>query len=300
METSLGKPIQTGEFRKNPVEPAWVCPSGYEYEIIDREPFKMEYLKPEGVVTGRVVLQLHGGGYIGPMKNIYRKFSVRYSRLSYGGDVLTVDYRVAPEHPYPAALEDVIHAYQWLVKEKHYRPGQVVVAGDSAGGGLALALCLYLRDHGMPQPAGLVLMSPWADLTCSGDSYEFNLKMILSLAIHGRVCFTIPHTSAALIPGILICRLYSGISGACRPCFFRRAAIEMLLSDTLEAAQNARRAGVKRRVSVYEGMFHVFQMSMDLVPESREAWDEVARFMQIVYKIDRRPAGQIVKKVKRR
>ena len=165
METSLGKPIQTGEFRKNPVEPAWVCPSGYEYEIIDREPFKMEYLKPEGVVTGRVVLQLHGGGYIGPMKNIYRKFSVRYSRLSYGGDVLTVDYRVAPEHPYPAALEDVIHAYQWLVKEKHYRPGQVVVAGDSAGGGLALALCLYLRDHGMPQPGGLVLMSPWAALT---------------------------------------------------------------------------------------------------------------------------------------
>lgn len=77
METSLGKPIQTGEFRKNPVEPAWVCPSGYEYEIIDREPFKMEYLKPEGVVTGRVVLQLHGGGYIGPMKNIYRKFSDR-------------------------------------------------------------------------------------------------------------------------------------------------------------------------------------------------------------------------------
>ena len=95
METSLGKPIQTGEFRKNPVEPAWVCPSGYEYEIIENGPFKMEFLKPEGVVTGRAVLQLHGGGYIGPMKNIYRKFAVRYSRLSFGGDVLTADYRVS-------------------------------------------------------------------------------------------------------------------------------------------------------------------------------------------------------------
>ena len=113
METSLGKPIQTGEFRKNPVEPAWVCPSGYEYEIIENGPFKMEFLKPEGVVTGRAVLQLHGGGYIGPMKNIYRKFAVRYSRLSFGGDVLTADYRVAPEYPYPAALEDALHAYQW-------------------------------------------------------------------------------------------------------------------------------------------------------------------------------------------
>ena len=81
METSLGKPIQTGEFRKNPVEPAWVCPSGYEYEIIENGPFKMEFLKPEGVVTGRAVLQLHGGGYIGPMKNIYRKFAVRFSFL---------------------------------------------------------------------------------------------------------------------------------------------------------------------------------------------------------------------------
>lgn len=84
------------------------------------------------------------------------------------------------------------------------------------------------------------------------------------------------------------------------PMLLQAGGHEMLLSDTLEVAQNARRAGVKRRVSVYEGMFHVFQMSMDLVPESREAWDEVARFMQIVYKIDRRPTGQIVKKVKRR
>ena len=267
METSLGKPIQTGEFRKNPVEPAWVCPSGYEYEIIDREPFKMEYLKPEGVVTGRVVLQLHGGGYIGPMKNIYRKFSVRYSRL---------------------------------IKEKHYRPGQVVVAGDSAGGGLALALCLYLRDHGMPQPAGLVLMSPWADLTCSGDSYEFNFE---NDPLFGNSRESMLYNSSYISGADPRDPYMSPVFGDFRglpPMLLQAGGHEMLLSDTLEVAQNARRAGVKRRVSVYEGMFHVFQMSMDLVPESREAWDEVARFMQIVYKIDRRPTGQIVKKVKRR
>ena len=99
METSLKQPIQNGEFRKNPVEPAWVCPAGYEYEIIEREDFRMEYLQPVGVYTGRMVLQLHGGGYIGPMKNIYRRFAVRYSKLSYGGDVLSIDYRVAPGEP---------------------------------------------------------------------------------------------------------------------------------------------------------------------------------------------------------
>ena len=96
METSLKKPIQTGEFRKNPVEPAWRCPGDYIYELVPTEKFVMEYLKPKQAVTGRVVLQLHGGGYIGPMKNIYRRFAVKYSELGLGADVLTPDYRVAP------------------------------------------------------------------------------------------------------------------------------------------------------------------------------------------------------------
>ena len=174
METSLKEPIQTGEFRKHPKEPAWNCPGGYLYEMIETEQFQMEYLRPEHLVTGRVILQLHGGGYIGPMKNIYRRFAVLYSKLSMGGDVLTIDYRVAPEHPFPAALEDAVYAYQWLIQEKKYAPEQIVVAGDSAGGGLTLALALYLRDHHMPMPGALITMSPWTDLTCSGESHLTN------------------------------------------------------------------------------------------------------------------------------
>lgn len=119
METSLKKPIQTGEFRKNPVEPAWRCPNDYIYELIPTGKFVMEYLKPKQAVTGRVILQLHGGGYIGPMKNIYRRFAVKYSELGFGADVLTPDYRVAPEHPFPAALEDAVYAYKWLLNEKN-------------------------------------------------------------------------------------------------------------------------------------------------------------------------------------
>ena len=155
METALKKPIQTGEFRKNPVEPAWRCPAGFLYELIETENFIMEYLRPQSVVTGRVILQLHGGGYIGPMKNIYRRFAVKYSKLSYGADVLTIDYRVAPENPFPAAVEDAVYAYKWLLDEKNYKPDQIVVAGDSAGGGLALALCMYAKDHGLPLPGKL-------------------------------------------------------------------------------------------------------------------------------------------------
>ncbi|MBS5282854.1 MAG: alpha/beta hydrolase [Clostridiales bacterium] len=298
METSLGKPIQTGEFRRHPVEPAWICPSGYEYEIIETEHFKMEYLKPQGVVTGRVILQFHGGGYIGPMKNIYRKFAVRYSRLSYGGDVLTLDYRVAPEHPFPAALEDAFYGYQWLMRERRYKPGQILFAGDSAGGGLALALCLYLRDHGLPQPGGLILMSPWADLTCSGESYETNFQKD---PLFGNSRESMLYDSAYIGGGDPKNPYISPVFGDFKglpPMLFQVGSHEMLLSDTLRAAELAGKAGIRRRVSVYEGMFHVFQMSMDLIPESREAWEEAARFMEILYRIDRRPRGRVVRKVK--
>lgn len=176
MDSAMGHKFQTGEFRKNPVEPVWICPADYEYEIVEMEHFKMEFLRPADVCTGRVILQIHGGGYIGPMKNAYRDFAVQYSRRSMGGDVLTIDYRVAPEDPYPAALEDALTAYLWLLEEKQYAPERIVIAGDSAGGGLTLALALYLRDHGILLPAGLVLMSPWADLTCSGESYITNFE----------------------------------------------------------------------------------------------------------------------------
>lgn len=300
METSLNRPIRTGEFRKNPIEPAWVCPSGYRYEIIPREGYVMEHLQPEGVYTGRVVLQLHGGGYIGPMKNIYRQFAVRYSKLSFGGDVLTLDYRVAPEYPYPAALEDAVSSYLWLVREKGYAPKHVVVAGDSAGGGLAMALCLYLRDHRLPLPAGVIAMSPWTDLTCSGESYVSNYEidplfgnskenMLYECTYIGEADPKDPYLSPLF-----------GSFDRFPPMLLQVGSFEVMLSDSLGAARQAKEAGVKVRLSVYEGMFHVFQMGMDLIPESREAWNEVAEFMRRVYRIERRQDGIRVKKVKTR
>lgn len=298
MDTSLKHPIQAGEFRKNPIEPAWVCPADYEYEIIDTEHFKMEYLRPVNVVTGRVILQLHGGGYIGPMKNIYRKFAVRYSKLSLGGDVLTIDYRVAPEHPYPAALEDAVFAYRWLVEEKRYRPEQIIIAGDSAGGGLTLALTLYLRDHGMALPAGLLLMSPWADLTCSGESYDTNYEMD---PLFGESRESMLYNSTYIGDHDPREPYISPVFGEYQgfpPMLFQVGSYEMLLSDSLRVADLARKARVKLRMSIYEGMFHVFQMSMDLFPESREAWAEAAQFIQIIYDIRRKPDGTIVKRVR--
>lgn len=300
MGTTLGKPIQSGEIRKHPVEPAWLCPPEFIYELIDRENFKMEYLHPHDVYTGRVVLQLHGGGYIGPMKNIYRHFAVRYSRLSMGGDVLTIDYRVAPEHPYPAALEDAVTAYRWLLDEKNYRPEQIVVAGDSAGGGLALALCLYLRDHNMPLPAGIIAMSPWTDLTLSGESYQSNYE---SDPLFGNSTDNMLYNSAYIgdsdPTNPYISPVFGDFSGF-PPVLLQVGDIEVLLSDTLSVSDLLRKAGVKQRLSIYEGMFHVFQMGLELLPESHEAWEEVERFIWIVCGIKRKAEGQVVRRVKDR
>lgn len=298
METSLKEPIQTGEFRRHPKEPAWICPHGYTYEIIETEPFTMEYLRPEHTVTGRVILQLHGGGYIGPMKNIYRRFAVLYSKLSLGGDVLTPDYRVAPEHPFPAALEDAVRAYRWLIEEKNYQPGQVVVAGDSAGGGLALALCLYLRDHHMPMPAAVVTMSPWTDLTCSGESHITNYdrdplfgnsreSMLYNSSYIGEHDPKDPYISPVF-------GQFQGLP----PVMIQVGSDEMLLSDSERTADKCREAGVRCRLSVFEGMFHVFQMGMGLIPESREAWKEVGRFLEVIYGMERSADGMAVRRVK--
>ena len=298
METSLKQPTQSGELRKNPVEPAWVCPAGYEYEIIDKCDLKMEYLRPAGVVTGRVILQLHGGGYIGPMKNIYRKFAVRYSKISYGGDVLTPDYRVAPENPYPAALQDAVFAYRWLLEEKKYSPKNIVIAGDSAGGGLGLALGLYLKDHHIPLPSGFLTMSAWTDLTNSGESYQTNYELdpLFGNSTHNML-FQSTYIGEADPKDPYLSPVFGDYHGF-PPVLMQAGSYEVLLSDTLLLGKKLKQAGVKNRISVYEGMFHVFQMGLDLIPESREAWEEAEEFLRIAYHINVKSDGKIVRKIK--
>ena len=225
-----------------------------------------------------VVLQLHGGGYIGKMKNAYRDFAVLYAKMPGERAVLSVDYRVAPEDPYPAALEDAYAAYQWLL-EMGCEGNQIIVAGDSAGGGLALALCLYLKDKGESLPKKLVLMSPWTDLAATGDSYETNFEkdplfgnttdsMIYSNAYYGENDPKMPYISP----------LYGDYEGL-PPMLFQVGGAEMLLSDSARAAKKAKAAGCEVKLTIYDGMFHVFQLGMKKMKESREAWKEIEGFV---------------------
>lgn len=274
----FGSQVQTGELQKRIVEPEWKCPEGYSLSKIDMRHFGMEWIAP-GEVGDQVVLQLHGGGYVNRLRNIYRDFAVRYSTMADQMPVLNVDYRVAPEHPYPAALLDTIEAYHWLL-DLGYDGEQIIVAGDSAGGGLALALSMWLRDREMTLPGKLVLMSPWTDLTASGVSYEenYNQDPMFGGTRESMIYLGVyPGEHDPMDP--YISPLFGNFHGM-PPMLFQAGSIEMLRSDAEMAAARARQAGCRVSLSVYPEMFHVFQMGLDHFPESEEAWKEVQAFIE--------------------
>lgn len=283
-DLSIGKKVKSGELRKKLVksEGEWKVPEEYNMTRIDLEKFTMKLLSPKTNPNfSKVILQLHGGGYMGAIRNIYYNFALWYSERSKGCCVLCPDYRIAPEDPYPAALEDALTSYQWLLS-RGYDSSQIILAGDSAGGGLAMALTMYLRDHGMPLPCGIVAMSPWTDLTASGESYESNFEKD---ALFGKTKESIifmndyPGEEEKNHPYI------SPAFGDYRdfpPMLIQVGSTEMLLSDAMIATEKAREKGSKVRLSIYEDMFHVFQMAGMLMPESKKAWAEVEKFLGIL------------------
>lgn len=277
----IGKKFKNGEFRKKMTEPPWNVPDGFDLTELQMEEFKMEWLMPKQHHSDKAILQLHGGGYIGKMRNIYRNFAVEYSGLGNGMPVLTIDYRVAPENPYPAALEDAICAYQWLI-EKGYDGEHIFLAGDSAGGGLALALVMYLKNHGKQLPCGIIAMSPWTDLTASGESYQTNFdKDPLFGGTKDSMLYNREYLGLEDPRNPYISPLFGDFTGF-PPMLIQVGSYEMLLSDSKLTAKKAKEQGVKVRLHVYEGMFHVFQMAMQHMPESRYAWKEIGKFLELL------------------
>ncbi len=275
-------------------ERMWECPEHLDLSVISMEHFTMELLSRKRDAEDAennaddwelpgIVLQLHGGGYYGRMHNTYRDMAGLYNEISKGYDVLSVDYRVAPEHPYPAALEDALAAYQWII-ERGYPLEKLIVAGDSAGGGLALALCLYLRDHDIPLPAGIITMSAWTDLTKSGESYQENFDID---PIFGGTMDSLVYQEGYYKdsnPEIPYISPVNGDYHGFPPMLMQVGEYEMLLSDTKTVARHAMDAGVTVKEHIYPGMFHVFQMGLLLYPEAKEAWIEVGRFIRYLRK----------------
>ena len=250
---------------------------------INMDHFTMKLLSlKENPNTDYVILQLHGGGYTGAVRNAYYVFAGLYNELSHGCNVLTPDYRVAPENPYPAALEDALASYRWLLSKGYYGE-QIILAGDSAGGGLAMALCMELRTNGEPMPAGLVAMSPWTDLAITGESYTKNREIdpVFGADGGGEMLLHSPYIGENDAKNPLISPMYGNFTGF-PPMLIQVGTHEMLYDDAASVAKKAKEQGVPVRFTVYEGMFHVFQMSGTVIPESKRAWEEVGAFMHKV------------------
>lgn len=267
------------ERSKSEIEKPYNYPEQFEVTDYDTGNFKMEFLRWKESENPYVILQLHGGGYVGALKNSYRTFAGLYSEVSAGASVLTIDYRVAPEHPFPAALYDALYAYNWLL-DNGYQEDRIILAGDSAGGGLAMALCHYLNDRDRVLPAAIIAMSPWTDLTASGPSYKENFAID---PLFGNTEDSLIYDSVYIgkhnPKNPYISPMFGDFTGF-PPMLIQVGSYEMLLSDSEIVAEKAKASGVKVKLSVYEGMFHVFQMGTTVIPESRNAWMEIKKFLE--------------------
>jgi monoterpene epsilon-lactone hydrolase len=235
-----------------------------------------EWLIPEGAPENQAILYIHGGAwYMGSAKS----HRALVSNLAYqsGTRVLSINYRLAPEHPFPEGLDDCITAYEWML-ENCIPADKIVLAGDSAGGNLALALLIAQRDRGRPLPAGAVLLSPATDLVTSGkspspighlDPYFSNMgpNRIIPDYIGGHD----PHDP-------LISPIYGDLRGL-PPLLIHVGEHEMLLSDVVNFGERAIAAGVDAKTVVWPKMFHVFQMFSTVLPEARQSNDQIAKFI---------------------
>lgn len=250
---------------------------------VNLESFKLdnrleaEWLRPRVAHPTRVLLYLHGGGYVLGSLNTHRSL-VGSLALRCELNVLTINYRKAPDHPFPAALDDARRAYRWLLRQG-YQPQDIVVGGDSAGGGLALALLLALRDAGEALPAAGIGLSPWTDLNLPVtmlrrvSQEETLLLEALQMRSWGPLY---AHKTALTHP--LLSPTQADLHGL-PPLLIQISTTEVLYGGVLKFVRKARAAGVLVTLQPFEGLVHWWHLFWRVVPEARQALDQVAGFL---------------------
>lgn len=256
-------------------EKAFPTPPEVKVERVSAPVAPAEWLRPPGAVAGRVVLYLHGGGYVIGSPRSHRHLAAAIAAAGQASALL-LDYRLAPEHPYPAAVDDATAAYRWLV-DQGIAPGHIVIGGDSAGGGLTVATLLALRDARLPLPAGGVCISPWVDLTCSGGSYRTKAAVdpIVTRTGVEEMARAYLGSSAARTP--LASPLFADLRGL-PPLLVHVGSDEVLLDDAVQLADRARSAGVDATLEVWDRMIHVWHWFLPMLDEAQAAVDGIGRF----------------------
>ena len=238
---------------------------------------RVELMTPDGWREGLPeVLYLHGGGYVSCSPATHRELVARIAAAS-GARCHALDYRLAPEDPFPAALDDCVAAYHELLA-RGSEPGRLLLAGDSAGGGLAVAMLVRLRQEGAPLPAGAALLSPWVDLSCAGESLQANARYcyLVPAALELYAALYLQETDA---DEPLASPLRADLTGL-PPLLIQTGSVEGIHSEILELARRATEAGVQTTLQVGEGMFHVWQAFARVLPEGLPYIDRIGEFIR--------------------
>jgi len=235
-----------------------------------------EWMKLPGNVANKTILYFHGGMYLIGSPKSHRQHVIKLVKGA-GINALVFDYRLAPEHPFPAALNDALAAYHYLLKEG-FTSSNIVFAGDSAGGGLCLATLLALKEEKIPLPAGAVLISPWTDLMLTGESNQINkMKCLSPIGCAEKASALYANGKDKRNP--LISPLYGNLKGL-PPLYIVAGEHEILLDDSIRFAEKARAADVEVTLRIEEGMCHCYPAFGNLFRESKLALNEICHYIE--------------------
>lgn len=234
------------------------------------------WIRPDRADDQKAIIHLHGGGYVTGFIDSHLMMCIPMAK-TVKRNMLIPEYRLAPANPFPAALEDSRKAYHWLLAQGT-DPHHIVISGDSAGGGLALATVLSLRDAGDPLPAALICISPWADLTNRGRSHAANAQVESVLRTDVLNEWARSYTEASNLTNPLVSPIYADFRGF-PPLLIQVGHDEILLDDSLRLARQAKACGVDVSIRIWDDMWHAWPVLGDLIPESGMAFGEMAEFL---------------------
>ncbi len=268
----IGRPLWMRRVITLPVERRDVALRTHQLELL------WPHRTKETDTPERLLLYVHGGGYIACSPSTHRPLAARLAR-EWNAIAVVPDYRLAPEHPYPAGRNDVLATWRWMLETLGVDPVNVAFVGDSAGGGLALSAALACSDAGLPMPAAIVAFSPWTDLACRGESLELNAErcaMFVPSQLRAAAALyagSTPRTDPGVSP------LYAALQ-TLPPLCLHVGRDELLRDDTLRFAERARDAGVEVVCRSWPNVPHVWQFLAGFLPEARESLDEARLFVQ--------------------
>ncbi len=252
-------------------------PTDLRSEPVDAGGVPAEWISATGADDSRFIFYLHGGGYVIGSINTHREMVSRIARAA-NARALAINYRLAPEHPFPAAVEDATASYRWLLSQG-IPPDRIVVAGDSAGGGLTLATLLALRDAGDPLPAAAVCISPWTDLAITGESRDTKAAVDPMIKKEMEVENAKMYLGGTDARDPLASPLYADFAGLPH-LLIQVGTSETLLDDSTRVAERAKAAGVDVTLEQWEDMIHVWHAFGFVLPEAQQAIDRIGGFVR--------------------